>query len=111
MNPWVILGGAIASEVVGTTALRLGSRADDASRYGWYGLVAVGYIASFWLLSLVLKKIELGVSYAVWSGVGTAATAVIGVALFGELVTAAKLACLVLIVAGVVGLNLSGAGS
>jgi len=110
MNPWLILGGAIASEVVGTTALRLGARAEDASKYGWYLVVAVGYAASFWMLSLVLKKIELGVSYAVWSGVGTAATAVIGEALFGEVVTAVKLACLGLIVIGVIGLNLSGAG-
>lgn len=111
MNPWVILGGAIASEVVATTSLRLGARADDASKYAWYALVAIGYLVSFWFLNLVLEKIELGVSYAVWSGVGTAATAVIGVALFGEVVTAVKIACLILIVAGVVGLNLSGAGS
>ena len=111
MNPWVILGGAIVSEVVATTALRIGAKTDDASQYGWYALVGVGYLLSFVFLNMVLDKIELGVSYAVWSGVGTAATAVIGVALFGEVVTTIKVVCLMLIVAGVVGLNLSGAGS
>jgi small multidrug resistance pump len=110
MNPWVILGGAIASEVVATTSLRLAARAGEPAKYGWYALVGIGYLLSFWLLSMVLKRIELGVSYAVWSGVGTAATAALGVALFGEVVTAAKVACLILIVAGVIGLNLSGAG-
>jgi small multidrug resistance pump len=109
MNSWLILSGAIISEVIATTALRLGSRAtDDPSKYAWYAAVVVGYGISFALLSLVLKKIEMGVTYAVWSGVGTALIAGIGIALFGESATAIKFAFLFLIVIGVVGLNLSG---
>ena len=109
MNPWMILAGAIVAEVLGTTAMRLGADADASSeKVSWFALVAVGYLISFALLSLVLKKIELGVAYAVWSGIGTALTAVIGIVLFDEATHAIKFAFIAMIVAGVVGLNVFG---
>jgi small multidrug resistance pump len=109
LGPWALLSFAIASEVVGTTALRASNDWDGGKRLLGYAIVFVGYALSFWLLALVLRKLDLGIAYAVWAGVGTAITAVIGVALFGEAVTAVKVGCILLIIGGVVGLNLSGA--
>ena len=109
MGPWSLLGLAIASEVVGTTALRAAGDWDGGKKLFGYTLVVVGYAVSFTLLAFVLKKLELGIAYAVWSGVGTAITALIGIALFGEAMTAVKVGCILLIIGGVIGLNLSGA--
>ncbi|WP_454041361.1 DMT family transporter [Cellulosimicrobium sp. Marseille-Q8652] len=61
-------------------------------------------------LSYALKTLPVGVAYGVWVGIGAALTAVLAVVLFDEPVTALKVVSLVLIVAGVVGLNLSGGG-
>lgn len=110
MFAWGLLGLAILSEVVGTTALRASNDASDTSRWLLIGLVAVGYGLSFWLLAIVLRHMQLGIAYAVWAGVGTAVTALVGVAMFGEPSTALKFGCIALIVAGVIGLNLSGTG-
>ena len=63
---------------------------------------------SFGMLTLALKPIDVSVAYAVWSGVGTALIATIGVLWFNEPMTALKLISLALIIGGVVGLNLSG---
>jgi small multidrug resistance pump len=71
-------------------------------------LIFVFYTLSFGMLTLALKRIEVSVAYAVWSGVGTAFIATIGVLWFKEPVTAMKLISLGLIIIGVVGLNLSG---
>ena len=108
MVGWGLLGLAIAAEVVGTTALRASNDAAGSSKGLLIAVVAVGYGLSFWLLAMVLKHLQLGVAYAVWAGVGTAITALVGVALFGEAATAVKFACIALIIAGVIGLNLSG---
>jgi len=69
----------------------------------------VFYAASFVALTLALKKIEVSVAYAVWSGVGTALIAAIGMLYFRETVTTLKLVSILLIIIGVVGLNLNGA--
>lgn len=107
MNPWLILTGAILTEVFGTTAMRLGVNTGDTwTKAAWFAGVALGYVVSFTLLSLVLRKIELGVAYAVWSGVGTALTALIGIVLFDEVTTALKFVFIAMIIAGVIGLNL-----
>ena len=65
-------------------------------------------LISFGLLSLALRKLEVGPAYAVWTGIGAAGTAIVGMALLGESVSAMKLAAIALILAGVIGLNLSG---
>lgn len=67
------------------------------------------YLVSISLLVLTLKRIDIGVSYAVWTGVGTSLIAAIGILWFQEPATTLKVASLVLIIAGVVGLNLGGA--
>lgn len=70
-------------------------------------LTILGMIASFVLLAQAVKTLPLGTAYAVWTGIGAAGTAVVGMWLFKEPATAARLACLGLVVAGVVGLKLT----
>lgn len=101
---WIMLAIAIAAEVAATSALKLS--------YGFTRLwpsvvVVVGYGLSFYLLSQVLKTLEVGIVYAVWSGVGLAAVALIGVVWLGETITAVKLAGLLAILVGVVLLNVA----
>ena len=101
----VLLSFAIVSEVAATVALRA---SDGFTRPGPIAIVIVGYGISFWLLALVLRDMSIDATYAVWSAVGTALIAAIGVFAFGEPATALKLASLGLIILGVVGLNLAG---
>ena len=96
---------AIVLEVCGTTFLRI---SEGFTRLWPSIAVAVFYLASLGALALVLKRIEVGVAYAIWSGVGTALIAVIGIVLFKEGVSAVKFAGVGLIIAGVVVLNLYG---
>ena len=70
---------------------------------------AVCALISFGLLTVALKKLEVGPAYAVWTGIGASGTAIIGMAVLGEQVSALKLAGVVLIVLGVIFLTLSGA--
>jgi quaternary ammonium compound-resistance protein SugE len=67
---------------------------------------AASMLISLGLLALALKTLPLGTAYAVWTGVGTVGTALLGIALFGEPATAMRLACIGLIVAGISGLKL-----
>jgi quaternary ammonium compound-resistance protein SugE len=69
-------------------------------------LTVLSMAVSLGLLGLALKSLPLGTAYAVWTGIGTVGTAVLGIALFGEPATAARLVCIGLIVSGIVGLKL-----
>jgi len=100
----IYLTAAIVLEICGTTSLKL---SDGFTRIGPTSAVVVCYVASFVLLSLALRGIDLSIAYAVWSGVGTAVVAVIGIVWFGESAGIWKLLCLALIVLGVAGLHLS----
>ncbi|HET6380134.1 MAG TPA: multidrug efflux SMR transporter [candidate division Zixibacteria bacterium] len=106
MHPVLWLALAISTEVVATTALKL---SDGFRNWGWGAVVAIGYGISFYALSVALRTIPLGVVYAVWSGVGTAAVVVIGLFVFGEVLSALKLAAIAMIVVGVFLLNTGGA--
>lgn len=106
MGVTLLLALAIAAEIVATLSLRA---SDGFTRLGPSVAVVVGYATAFYLLSHVLRRLDLGIVYAIWSGVGTAAVAAIGIVALGEPATALKLGSLALIVAGVVGLNLAGA--
>jgi small multidrug resistance pump len=101
-----MLAAAITSEIIATLALKA---SDGFTRALPAALVVVGYAVSFWLLALVLKHLSVGTTYAIWSAVGTAAIALIGIALYGEGASLLKLASLGLIVLGVIGLNAAGA--
>ena len=77
-------------------------------------LTALALVASMALLGLSVRTLPIGTAYGVWTGIGTVGTAILGIALFREPATAARLACLAMIVAGIVGLKLltpSDAGS
>jgi len=105
---WSWLALAIALEVSGTVCLKL---SEGFSRPVPTILIVVFYMASFSAMVMSLKRIELGVAYAVWAGIGTALIAVLGIVLFKESTTALKLAALVLIISGVVMLHLSNQGA
>ena len=68
------------------------------------GTVA-GMVVSFWCLSQALKAIPIGTGYAIWTGIGAIGVAAVGIVLFGESASPARLACIALIVAGVAGLK------
>ena len=100
---WMLLTLAIVLEVAGTTNMKLSQgfteRLPSVLVFVFYGL-------SIGALTLSLKRIDVSVAYAVWSGLGTAIIAMVGVGLFGEALTGGMVVALVLIVVGVVMLNL-----
>lgn len=69
-------------------------------------LTVLSMIVSLGLLGLALKELPVGTAYAVWTGIGTVGTALLGVFLLGEPATAIRLACIALIVSGIIGLKL-----
>ncbi|MEV0387990.1 multidrug efflux SMR transporter [Nonomuraea sp. NPDC050643] len=103
---WLLLALAIITEVLATTALKL---SNGLTHLGWTIAVATGYITSFTLLARALKlQLDMGTAYAVWSGAGTAAIALIGAAFLGETLTPLKIGGILLIIGGVIVLNLAG---
>jgi small multidrug resistance pump len=105
MPAFLLLSLAILSEVAATLALRV---SDGFSRPMPSAITVVGYGISFWFLALALKDIPVSLTYAIWSGVGTALVAVAGVIAFGETMNPMKLASLMVIVLGVAGLSAAG---
>ncbi|MBF0379898.1 MAG: multidrug efflux SMR transporter [Magnetococcales bacterium] len=93
---------AIVSEVIGTTALKL---SEGFTKPLFSTVVVVGYGLAFYLLSLSLKTLGVGFSYAVWAGAGIILIAVIGVLFFGEKIDTPGVVGMALIVVGVVILN------
>lgn len=106
--PWALLGAAIATEVAGTLALRA---SNGLTRLVPSIIVAAGYLASFGLLALVLKSLPVGIVYAIWAAVGVALVAFLGKIMFNDPVPPVAVIGMVLIVAGVVLVSLSGASS
>ena len=104
MSHWIILSFAIVTEVAGTICMKL-SNGFEHTVYSV--LVFVFYGVSFYLLTIALKYIDVGIAYAVWAGVGVALISVLGVMFFNESMTTIKVISLLAIVGGVVGLNLS----
>ena len=99
---WGVLAIAIVLEVAGTTSMRL---SEGFSRLTPSVLIFVFYAASFALNTLVIRVLGLSVVYAVWSGVGTVLTALIGFLYFKEPATTLKMISIGLIVIGVFGLH------
>ena len=101
---WLFLAFAILFEVIGTALLK---KTDGNLLSLLGGLMMVFYAVSFVFLTFAIKwQIDLGVGYAVWSGVGTAMIVLIGIFLFNESVSVAKFLCVGLIIVGVIGLKL-----
>jgi quaternary ammonium compound-resistance protein SugE len=103
---WVVLVVAGILEVGWAVGLKY---TDGFSRlWPTVGTVAA-MIGSMGLLGLALRTLPLGTAYAVWTGVGTVGTAVLGIILFREPATTLRLTCIAMIVAGIVGLKVSSA--
>jgi len=108
MQYWLYLAIAIVLEVIGTTSMKL---SEGFTKTIPSIMMFVFYLASLAVLTLALKKIDVSVAYAVWAGLGTALIATIGIVYFHESATLLKIISILLIIAGVVGLHLSGAKS
>ena len=102
MLHWYCLAGAIVLEIAGTMSMKL---SQGFTRTLPSILLFAFYGVSFALMTVAVKKIDVSVSYAIWSGVGTATIALIGVFWFREVLTWIQVASIVLIVAGVIGLR------
>lgn len=107
MLPWLYLVIAIVAEVGASTALRAaeGFRNPVPS-----AIVVVGYITAFYFLSLTLEAIPLGVSYAIWSGVGVALISLAGWLFYKQALSPIEIFGIVLVMAGVVILKMGGKG-
>ncbi len=101
---WLLLAVAILFEIAGTVCMRL---SEGFTRLTPSVLIFVFYAVSFALNTFIIKVLGLSVVYAVWSGVGTAITAGIGILYFKEPATAVKLASIGLVVIGVLGVHAS----
>lgn len=102
MNAYVILIAAIISEVFGSSMLKVSNGfKKPLPSLG----VVLGYGLSFYALSRSLETLPLGLTYAIWAGVGTALTAVVGMVVFKESFHIKKLVGLTLIILGVTLLN------
>lgn len=75
------------------------------TRLGPSVFTVVAMAGSFWLLAVAMKTLPLGTAYAVWTGIGTVGAVLLGIVLFGDSADPARLACLGLIVAGILGLK------
>ncbi|MEO8261062.1 MAG: multidrug efflux SMR transporter [Pseudolysinimonas sp.] len=104
---YLYLAIAIASEVIATSFLKLTS----GERAVWwaYPIVAVGYLLSFWMLSLTLSaKVPLGIAYAIWAGAGVVLVAIVSWLVFKETLTLVQIIGMGLVIGGVVLLELGG---
>ena len=99
---WVCLLLAIVSEVVATSALK---SSESFSRLWPSVLTVVGYGVAFYLLSLTLREMPVGIAYAIWSGVGIVLVSLAAVVLFGQKLDLPALIGMGLIVAGVIVIN------
>jgi len=99
---WLLLFCAGLFEVGWAIGLKY---TDGFTRLGPTLLTVASMVASLWLLGLALKTLPIGTGYAVWTGIGTIGTALLGIVLFSEPATALRLACIALIVMGILGLK------
>lgn len=101
--PWLFLTIAGLLEIVWASAMK---RSEGFTRTGPAVLTIVAMLASFALLALAMKQLPLGVSYAVWVGIGAVGSAIVGVVMLGERLSPLQIGCLALISLGIVGLRL-----
>ena len=100
---WILLGTAGVLEIAFAMCMKLSE--GFARPLPAVGTVAAG-LASVVLLSLALRTLPVGSGYAVWTGIGAAGTAILGIVLLGESISLTRILCIALILAGVIGLKL-----
>ncbi len=103
MQPWVFLSIAIISEVIATSCLKA---SEGFTRFWPSVVVVIGYLLAFYLLSLTLKTIPVGIAYAVWSGVGMVLIAMVGWLFLGQKLDMPAIIGLVFIITGVMVINI-----
>jgi len=102
---WVALVAAGLFETGFAVCLKL----SNGLREPWFTVgFAAAALASFGLLTLALRELDVGPAYAAWTGIGAAGTAAVGMIFLGDAVSVVKLVAIALILSGVIGLNLSG---
>lgn len=99
MLPYLALATAIVCEVIGTSALK---RTEEFTRLGPTLLTVVSYIAAFYLLTVTLRALPVGIVYAVWSGLGIVLISVVGWVVYAERLDLPALIGLGLILSGVI---------
>jgi len=103
---WILLSIAIAAEILGTLSLK----ASDGLSKLWPSLgVLFGYATAFTLMAISLKKLDVGITYAIWSGVGIIGAAIGGVIFFDQHLSRMTIIGMAIIIVGVVVMNLGGA--
>ena len=103
--PWVTLIVAGLLEVGWAVGLKY---TDGFSRLWPSVLTGAALVASVGLLAVAVRDLPLGTAYAVWTGIGTVGTVIVGILLFGDATSVARLVCLAAIVGGIVGLKVAG---
>jgi small multidrug resistance pump len=101
---WLILGASVIAEVIGTIFLRY---AAGFTKWLPTLLTLACYAGAIWLMAIAVKHLDVGLTYAVWAGTGTALTAVIGMLFYQESASLARLLGIGLVIAGVIVLNMS----
>jgi len=101
---WVYLGLAGVLEVVWAVALKA---SEGFTRFVPSAILAVGIAASFWFLSRAFRDIPMGTAYAVWTGIGAAGVAILGMVFYEEPASLARIGFLSLIVIGILGLKIT----
>ncbi|MEZ5078805.1 MAG: multidrug efflux SMR transporter [Solirubrobacterales bacterium] len=103
--PGVLLAIAIVSEVIATTALRA---SDGFTRPLPVTIMLAGYVCSFYLLSVIVRKMSIGLAYAIWAGIGTALIALISVLVYDEQMAGIQVLGIGFVIVGVVMINAAG---
>jgi small multidrug resistance pump len=104
MQSWLILSVAIVCEVVATMMMEL---SHSLTRWRWVPPMLLFYVLALLGLALALKTLEVGIAYAVWAGAGTLLIAILGVIFFKESMSTMKVLSMLLVIAGIIGLNLA----
>jgi quaternary ammonium compound-resistance protein SugE len=107
MQAWILLGLAGLFEIVWAIGLKY---AEGFTRLWPSAITIAAMIVSMYLLALAARTLPIGTAYAVWTGIGAVGAALLGIMLFAESANVVRLACIALIVAGIIGLKLSSPG-
>jgi len=107
MQAWLMLGLAGLFEIVWAIGLKY---TVGFTRLWPSAITVAAMVISMYLLALAARSLPIGTAYAVWTGIGAVGAALLGMMLFGESASGVRLACIGLIVAGIVGLKLSSPG-
>src|SRR5262250_1596594 len=105
---WALLLVAGLLEIVWAASLKA---SHGFTQHHFTAITFIAAALSFWLLGLALRQLPVGTAYAVWTGIGAVGATVLGIAIFGESLTVARIGCIALIVCGILGLKLLGGES